>query len=247
MPLLVLTLQSNARALERKLDALARRQIPFAASQAMNRLARQIVQIDLPDAMKKAFDRPTPWVLRAFAWRKSTARSLTAEIFARDFAGKGNPAWKTLDAETFGGTRRMKRFERALASVGGGHYALPGRGAKLNRYGNISQGDIEKILSALGGAENGAGYQANRTAKSARRHARRQQHYFLAHSRDDGRPIAIYRVVGAGKVEPVIVFSPKAPAYEKRFPYHETAERSFKQHRDVFLSEELAKAIATAK
>jgi hypothetical protein len=246
MPLFVLSIEGDARALERKLDSLGKKQLPFAASQTANRLARQAIADERAE-MEKVFDRPTPWVLNAFAWKKATARSLTAEVFARDFAGKGNPAWKSLAPEAFGGTRRMKRFERALQAIGGGGFAVPGSGAKLNRFGNISQGDIVKMLSALGAAETHTGYLANRTPRSAGRRGRKQDSYFIAHARDDGRPLAIYRVVGPGKVEPVLVFTQKTPIYRERFPYHETAQRSFTTHKDAFLTEEMAKAIATAK
>jgi hypothetical protein len=246
MPLLALSIKADARVLQRKLDDLGRKQIPFGASQTMNRLARQVVDVDLPKKMDAVFDRPTPWVKRGFAWKKSTARSLTATIFARDFAGKGNPAWKSLGPEVFGGTRKMKRFERALlATLGEGGFAALGSGARLNQYGNISQGTIEQILSAVGAAEQHAGFTANRTQRSSKR--RKQETFFLAHSDRNGKALGIWKVVGSGKVAPILVFSAKSPRYSKRLPYLETAQASFDANRVKFLDEEMAKAIATAK
>lgn len=253
--MLTLSVASDARAIERELDTLKKKQVPFAASQGINRLARQAVDVDLPAEMDKVFDRPTPWVKRGFAWKKSTPRSLTAEIFARDSAGKGNPAWKSLGPEVFGGTRNMKRFERALQATLGPDFGftVPGRGATLNQYGNMSAGQVEQILSALGAAEQKAGYSANRTKHSAKRKsaikyfAVRSHHGNLPGQRGDGAVIAIYRVVSAGKVEPVLVFSPRAPSYSKRFDYVGTAQRSFAEHKQPFLADALAKAIATAK
>lgn len=242
MPLFVLSVRTNAREAEATLDALGRRQIPFAASQAVNQLARIAVS-DLQTEMKRVFDRPTPFTLRAFAWKKSTKRSMTAEIFAREFAGKGPPGWKYLTPEVFGGARRMKRFELALEAALGSGFAMPGRGAPLNQYGNISPGAVEQILSALGAEPTGS----NRTARSARRKGRKLQNYFVAHAKGDGSLLAIYKVVGRGNVEPVLVFSHRAPIYRKRLPYFETVQKSFDANRDAVFTRALEDAIATAK
>src|ERR1700679_188410 len=118
MPLFAFSIRSDANALSRTLTKLEREQLPFAQSQTANRLARQGIA-DLKDKEKEGFDRPTAYALNAFYWPKASKRSPTAEIRAKDFAGKGTPAWKFLDPEVFGGTRRMKRFELALQAIGG--------------------------------------------------------------------------------------------------------------------------------
>jgi hypothetical protein len=244
MPLFVLSVRANAREAEAKLDALGRKQIPFAASQAVNRLARQALA-DLKSEMARVFDRPTPFTLNAFAWKKSTKRSLSAEIFAREFAGKGTPGWKYLTPEVFGGSRALKRFERALKGKIGSGFAVPGHGAPLNAFGNMSPGQIEKILSALGAAEGRSGYRANRRGRG--KGLRRDEKYFIAHSKQDGSILGIYKVVSAGKVEPVLIFPRRAPSYRKRFPFHETVEKSFAANREAAFTQALAEAIATAK
>jgi len=244
MPLFVLSVRSNVREIEGKLDDLGRKQLPFAASQAVNRLAPQAIA-DLKIEMSRVFDRPTPYTLNAFAWKKATKRSMSAEIFARDFAGKGTPGWKYLTPEVFGGARAMKRFERALGAKFGSGQSVPGRGADLNQYGNISQGQIEKLLTALGAADTTAGHRSNRRGRG--RGARRRETYFVAHSKQDGSILGIYKVVSAGHVEPVLIFPKRAPSYRKRFPYRETAEKSFATNKDAYFTQALKDAIATAK
>ncbi|HEY1709591.1 MAG TPA: hypothetical protein VGG10_15090 [Rhizomicrobium sp.] len=248
MPLLALSIHADVRNLERSLDALARKQLPFATSQAANRLAFQAIN-DLRAKEQTVFDRPTPWTLNGFEVVKGKKTSPGAEIRAKDFATKGTPAWKYLTPETFGGSRRMKRFELALKAVFGTGYTTFGRGARLNRYGNISEADVVKLLSALG-AFSEVGFSANRTARSHRRATRagrRQETYFLAHSKQDGTPLAIYRVVSSGHVEPVLVFPKKKPSYSERLPYDATMRESITRHAAAFLKEEFAKAMATAK
>lgn len=242
--LFALSVSADAARAEARLDALQRRQIPYAASLAVNHLARQAVD-DLKAEMARVFDRPTPYTLNAFYWTKATKRDATAEIRAKDFAGKGTPGWKYLAPEVFGGSRRMKRFERALEAKFGSAFAVPGCGAALNQYGNISQGEINKLLSALGAFAE-TGYLANRRAR-ARGRARRQQTYFLAHSKNDGTPLGIYRVVSSGHVEPVLIFPRRPPSYAKRLPYREAVEASFKKNELAFFDDALRTALDTAK
>lgn len=246
MPLFIFSIAGNERALSRQLSALENEQLPFAARKTANRLAVQGIA-DLKAKEPEVFDRPTPYAQNAWRYKQATGRSdPTAQILAKDFGGKGTPAWKFLDPEVFGGERRMKRFELALAGKFGTGFAVPGRGTTLDRYGNMSRGDVVKMLSALG-AFGEQGYMANRTAHSKARSGRRQQTYFLAHSKEDGTPLGIYRVVSAGKVEPVLIFTHRAPNYSKRFPYAATAEQTVERNATTFLSEELGKALATAR
>lgn len=252
MPLVAFSIASNARKFEATLDRVAKKNLPFAASQATNRLARQVIT-DEQEEMARVFDRPVPYTLKAFAWKKATKRSMSAEIFAREFSGKGTPGWKYLTPETFGGTRRMKRFERALQAKFGTGFSTPGRGASLNQYGNISSGDVTRILSALG-AFGESGYRANRKGLSPRqRGARgeggqyRKAQYFIGDVGHDGTMKAIYQIVGSGQVVPVVVFPTKRPTYRARLPYRQVAARSIARNADRFLSEEVAHAVATSK
>jgi hypothetical protein len=252
MPLVAFSIASNARALERTLNDLEKKNLPFAASQAVNRLARQAM-LDMQAKMAEVFDRPTPYTLNAFYWKKATRRSLTAEFYAKDFAGKGTPGWKYLSPETFGGTRRMKRFERALEARFGTGFATPGRGASLDQYGNLSSADVNRILSALG-AFGEQGYRANRKELSARQAGARgdfgrykKAQYFLGSVGHDGSMQAIYQIVGTGQVVPILVFPTKRPTYRARLPYHRTVAQTMQAHAPAFLAEEVQKAVATSK
>lgn len=252
MPLLVISVETNAESV-RRLTARQQRQIPFATSQTVNRLARQAVS-DLQSEMKDVFKNPTDYTLKAFYAHGGTKNNPGAEILARPGRLKDTPGWKYLTPEVFGGTRNMKRFERTLQAHFGSGQSVPGRGAPLNAFGNISQGFIEKLLSALGAAENRAGYSANRRNLSKRQRAAlgadgnyRRAQFFLAHSKSDGSLLGIYQIVGSGHVEPVLIFPHRVPTYRKRLPYAETIKESVAKHAGQFLGQELEKAIASAK
>ena len=123
---------------------------------------------------------------------------------------------------------------------------MPGRAAPLDRYGNVSEAFINKILSALGAFAEG-GYNANRTARSAKRHRQRKPIFFVARSKQDGAPLGIYQIVGSGHVEPVLIFSKKAPSYIPRFHFERLVKESVARNSAKAFNEALARALATAK
>jgi hypothetical protein len=214
-----------------KLANLRASQIPFAASQAANRLAK-IGLGDVQKEMQQVFDRPKPFTIRGFYARLGTKRDPHGEILARSYASKGTPAGKYLLPETLGGARHLKRFERALGYKSGeADFSIPGRAAPLDKYGNLTQGQINKILAALG--------QGGKT--------RKDETYFLAHSKKDGSLLGVWRVVSTGHVEPVLILTKKAPAYKVRFRFGSVVMQSVKANSDKVFDEELRKAIATAR
>jgi len=257
MPLLAITIDTNVEALRRTLNKFQERQLPFASSQAVNRLARRAVA-DLQTEMRKVFANPTDYTIKAFYAHGGTKNNPGAEILARPGRMKDTPGWKFLTPEIFGGSRRMKRFERALRSQFGSGESVPGRGAPLNSFGNLSPGFVEKLLSALGAAERTAGYTANRSfltgrqlrsrfKKGERAGQYRHAQFFLAHAKSDGALLGIYQIVGPGKVEPVLIFPRRGASYRARLQYADTIKSSVMEHVGPFLREELDKAIATAK
>lgn len=214
-----------------KLSDLDQRQIPFAASQAANRLAK-IGLADVQAEMQRVFDRPKPFTIRGFYARLGTKRDPHGEILARSYASKGTPAGKYLLPETLGGERHLKRFERALGfKTGEVEFTIPGRAAPLDQYGNITQGQINKILAALG--------QGGKTRKG--------ETYFLAHSKKDGSLLGVWKVMSTGHVEPVLIFSKTAPTYNVRFRFGSVVMTSVKKNSAQVFDEELRKAIATAR
>lgn len=217
-----------------KIADLRQNQIPFAASQAANRLAK-IGLGDVQQNMREVFDRPKPFTIKSFYARLGTKRDPHGEILARSFAGKGTPARKYLLPETLGGERQLKRFERALGfKTGEAMFTVPGSGATLDQYGNLTQGQVNKIISAL--SENGS-----------RGKTKRGEFYFLAHSQRDGSLLGIWKVVSTGHVVPILVFAHHPPTYKIRFQFGTVVMESVKHNSTQVFDEELRKAIATAK
>lgn len=209
-------------------------QLPYIIAKTLTDTAKS-AQAALIHEMKDVFDRPTPFILNSTYIKPATKSAHEAFVGIKDYAGKGNPADKVLQAEVFGGSRRLKRFERALRSVGvlpSNHYVVPGAAAKLDAHGNISSGQIIQILSYFKAFPE-AGHRANMTdakkAKMAKGSKRNHQGvaYFVSDgSRGRGLRAGIYARYGFARgsaVKPVMLFVESA-VYEKRFDIGEVVQ-----------------------
>ncbi len=131
-----LSVKSNLDGLENVFDQLARGQVPFATSLALNRVA-DFAKIALQVEMNRVFDRPKPFVINSLFIKRSTKTNLTATIFHSD---KVAPY---LDAEIVGGPRQEKRFEILL----GNDVLVPTSHTPRDAYGGVSRAFIAKVLS----------------------------------------------------------------------------------------------------
>lgn len=219
----------------RNLTRLAQRDAPMVTAYALTKTAQDIKAAEV-ETMSQVFDRPTRFTLNSLYVKPATKRDLVAEVYFKEGFGSV-PAWRYLGPQVEGGPRVHKSHERRLVRQGlmrSGEFAVPGAGIKLDASGNIPGGTIERILSQLGAAEQQAGVQANRTAKSAKRAKRKGVgRYFVLRpgaAGRMGRDVApgIYFRQGARDIVPAILFV-RAPRYQKRFPFYETARRVFDQ------------------
>lgn len=259
------------RIFDRQFTELEQKQLPFAARQAVNQTAFGIREAWKRQAAK-VFDRPTPFTVNAILYRKAGAvgggrdvmggvahratGNATAEVYIRDEAFKGTPPSKYLLPQVEGGGRRHKGLERLLQARGvlpAGMFAVPGRGVKLNQYGNVPSGQVRQILSQLGAGMD-AGYVSNESAALRARRERRQKRrggggrYFALTTRRGRLVPGIYERILTGfgsAVRSIFVFT-KAPTYRPRYDIYEYARREWNRLMPFHFNRELAKAVQTA-
>lgn len=126
-------------------------QVAYAASVALNKTA-ETARRDVMDNMKRVFDRPTPWALNSLRVKRATKTNLVAELAFKD-KNSVESSRSMIEPHVFGGKRRFKAMESRLWQAGylpAGWNAVPGAGAKLNAYGNMSPGQISQVLNVLG-------------------------------------------------------------------------------------------------
>lgn len=234
-----------------KLRNLRRDQLPFAIAKAVTGTA-QLVKKALNSEMLYAFDRPTPYTLGSLYLSPATKAIPVAKVWLKDDAGKGTPAAKYLLTEITGGGRRYKRFERALAARGllpDGMFAMPGSAARIDAFGNMERGQLMQVLSAVGAAETRSGYQANRTARSAKRKGASLAEYFVGKPGGGKAPLGIwqrFKFGVGGAVKPVAIFT-KAPVYQVRYRFQEIAAQVVREEFASQFNTAYAEAIATAR
>lgn len=227
------------------LDNAQRQQIPFATSVALNRTAKH-AQDDIKAEMVRVLDKPKPYTLGGTFVRPSTKTVLEAIVGLKDQSAGGRPAGKYLQAQVGGGARKTTGYESALSALGAlpkGMRAIPAKGAKLDRYGNLNQAQLTEIMGALKAGVRVFKGKGKRTAATG---------YFVALASIPQTahlaPGIYYRVERAGQsaIIPVLIFADSAQ-YQPRLNVVKTVQRSAQRHFNKEFGAALARALSTAR
>lgn len=231
------------------LKGVREKQIPFATALALTRTA-QDVRKELRTEISRVFDRPTNFTLNSLYLQPAKKTNLEAKVWLRDNGFRPH----YLIPQIEGGARPQKRFEQRLVRIGvmtPNQRAVPAQGATLDSHGNMSRGQIVKILSQLGSA----GFQGDySTASNSRRSkAKRQKEaYFVASSTIErtrhlhpGIYVRLQRT-GYSVIKPVLMFVNRA-TYRKRFDFYGVAQRVVAERWDSNFNQAMAQAVATAR
>ena len=162
-----LSIKSDLKDLTAHLSRIQRQQIPFASALAITKTA-QDVRTDLYQNMLKVFDAPVAYTVPrnikepkqrgSLYLVKATKKNLEAEVYVKNMTfGKGTPALNYIKPHIEGGPRRTKGLEismRGKGVIGGGKFITastrtPYGHVNLNRIGNVTRGNMQKILSGL--------------------------------------------------------------------------------------------------
>jgi hypothetical protein len=121
-----------------------------ASREALNRTA-EWAQTDVGREMRKTFDRPVPFTLRSLRVFYASARKPEAVLWFRQRSHERDKLWAR--PQIGGGSRDVKPMELRLQRIGvlpQGWFIVPGDAAPLDAYGNMSAGEISRILNVLG-------------------------------------------------------------------------------------------------
>ena len=129
-------------------------------------------------------------------------------------------------------------------------FAVPARGARLNRYGNIPASRVVQILSQLQAA-GGSGFDANETDRSRRRAGKSRTRYFAIGGRGNRRqalPRGIYERRGKKqrKAKGVMMFV-KRPVYRAVLGFRSGAQKTSAARLPVNLRRAMDQAIRTSR
>lgn len=228
-------------------------QLRFTTAVALTRTAQDVKKAE-ENEMRDIFDRPTPYTMTSVFMRSATKQNLEAVVWLKDFAGKATAAVDYLMPQIAGGSRRQKRFERALQAVGAmpeGYRAVPGDGAKLDANGNMDRGQIVQILSYFKAFPE-AGYKANMTDKRKKALAKgsrtRQGFAYFVGSPGDRLPLGVWqriRFAAGTAIKPVMIFVRDAD-YESIFKFEYTGQQTVDRRFNTHFEQAFAMAMRTA-
>ncbi len=171
--MLILKVDHNLAGLQGYLKGLADKQLPFAMARALTRTA-QAGQAATVKELEQRFDRPTRTTLKSLRVKPATKTDLSAMVFVKDrpLGGKNPRSMAEILGHQFaGGDRIAKAMEVVLRNGGflaGDEFVVPGASAKLDRYGNMSRGQIQQVLSQVGIKRAGSTSAASGSARSRR-------------------------------------------------------------------------------
>lgn len=227
----------------RELTDIERNQIPYASKVALNATA-ELIEEAIVAEMKTVFDRPTPYTLDALRIFYATKQKLEARVWIKNEADGAAPATRWLTPEVYGGQREQKRTEallRARGILGEGQYVVPGRDAKLDGYGNLGRGQLQKILSGLGAQ----GDKLTNSTDSKRSIGNRKAFFVM---RRAGKPIAIGQRTGKPRDQIRIALAfVSRPGYARTLDFDGIAQRVADQQLPNQFARAMAHAILSPK
>jgi hypothetical protein len=242
----------------------AQSQVPYALARAMTATAKEVRQAQY-DAMRRVFNSPTPFTLRSLYLKAATKQRQEAVTWLKD--GFGTQA-HYLMPQIHGGNRVLKRFEQRLVMHGymqPNQRAVPGAGAKLDAYGNMSRGQIIQVLSQLRTAVVQGDF--SNASNSKRSRAKRAAiTYFVSHGagsrrfgyqgkRGRGRmyeqhlPPGVWmrrQFAWGTAVKPVLLFVSRTN-YSKRWDYFGIADKVIRDVLPSQLNDAIREALRTAR
>ena len=218
---------------ERGLNDLVRRQVPYAKALALTALAKRVAAAETK-ALASTFDRPTPFTMKAFAVKAARKSDPTAVVFAKDIQA----IYLSPFAED--GTHRQLLRGKAIAKP---------IGVATNQYGNLPRGRVKALL----GRDNtfmGTVHFKNGVAISGvwqrptMGKQRRKRYGIKGANLRNGRSVAGVGVRTGLKL--LIRFADPVPV-RPRFEFQRTALRTIQASAKQEWEAALAKALATAR
>ena len=231
----------GADALRALFPSLADSEFFSGVAEALTQTGRDAEKAVIAE-MRTQFDRPTPFALGSLFLVPARAEKLQVELDVKDRAAY------FMRPQTQGGTRKAaKAVEDTLQKAGllpGGWYCVPGAGATLDRYGNMSPSQITQILSQLK-VQRVAGFDRamSTKARSQINAQRRAGGRFFLRRVGEGKAPGVYQREFMGRnVTPVLMFV-RSVRYAKLINLEQIAQRTVDQRMSANAMRALAKVV----
>lgn len=232
------SIKHNLPEVQQKIQRLGKA-VPSVLREAINRTA-DWAATDVGREMRKVFDRPTPYTLKSLRVFYASTSKLEATLWFKQRSRDADKPWAM--PQIAGGARDMKPMEQRLQQAGilpAGWFVVPGGAAPLDGYGNVSRGEISRILNVLGTFREAGYNKANdKTRQRLRKGNAKKGSYGFAYwvnppgvKRQSHLQPGIYRRVYTTfgqSLKPILIFVNKAK-YRSRLDFFGIARRTFER------------------
>lgn len=207
---------------------------PRITAQALT-FTTQRAQKAIVDQMPRVFEGgASRYSLNSTRIEPASVQKLFARVAVKDKTSSGTLPENYLFPSVYGGSRKEKRFERALRFDGllkSGERAIPGDAAPLDSLGNYRLGELKKLIRELRGSKRDDGPKKTKPRKGAQL---QKQGAFVGRPNKAGAQMGVYQRYRRGKdrfVRPLLIFVTKQPRYTQRLDFEgiarSTAQREF--------------------
>ncbi len=232
------------------MKAIGSRHLPYAMMLALNETAKG-GRLAVQKEMDRVFDRPTPYAKRGVVYDRATKDRLTAAVVVTGDRTKGAlPATAFLGPQIHGGQRTHKAFERQLVDRGlmeRSEVAVPAARTPVDRYGNMTQGFLNRVMADLQIDYRGAGATRVRSAASLKRNQNyRKARYFVPKRAGHLFPGVWQRNPSDQSIFPVILFI-RSESYRARLRLQEVVGRHVDESIEDNFIVAFAHAVRTAR
>ncbi len=124
-----INIKTNIKAFEKKVSAMAYKQLPFATALALNALAKDVTVAEQRNE-HQVLDRPRPFTTGAIGVRRATKASMEATVFVKDITAA------YLEPYEFGGKNKLnsKALLKPVGAV-----------KDLDEFGNLPRNFLRKL------------------------------------------------------------------------------------------------------
>jgi hypothetical protein len=212
----------------------APRQLPYVFAATLTKLAWD-VRAGFQERMPEVFDRPVDFTVRGVRVEGATRDTLTAQVYIPDSDEEHGKALREYLRPGVEGTyrRQQKKTEFLLSRLGilpPGWVTTPGKGAKLDGYGNLSGRVYAQIINVLQLKAQVIGGRtvAERSAKRAKKLGVEAEYFAVAPGANKlGKnggwlPPGVWKHLPGHKITQILKFIQKA-SYKPRLKLREEA------------------------
>lgn len=250
-------------------DRYVSRQVPYAVARTLTQMA-QGAKAATEAEMARKFDRPTPWTMKSLFYTPANKNDdpIVSRVWLMD--GNARPGGRAgqnklavIGHQFLGGDRPRKLLEYWLQRAGlisSNEYVAPGERARMDKYGNISRGQVQQIMSQLRLGADPASWSSG-SKRSKRNVAKAGEMFFSRgpgnwfgrrswkNGRTQNLPKGVWMRVrfGHGQAVLPILIVIRKPTYTQRIDLQKIGRDYHAQHFERMYRENYAEAMRTAR